>query len=237
MAVITATSSKLPFIILICAHITSLTSPGLASDWVQIPSQVQIQVNVNFSELQTFNITVKAVTISDDYIWGVDDRPEEVFPPGNMVLCELPCTDGNWIDGNGAFDHIDADSRHVWGTNPSVYGLVYRSPVDDASQGFESFKSNPYGCECSCDITVSNNGRYVWVLLCVKTVLFDGSTWTTIPHEVSLTQIEADNEEVWAVNTNNKVFKRPINGPILQNSRVQFNYRYPLWFPSYHNLA
>ena len=209
---ITATSFKLPFIILICVHITNLASPGrkFASDWVQIPSQAQIQANVS-GELQTFNITVKAVTISGDYIWGVDDRPEDVFPPGNLVLCELPCTDGNWIDGNGALDHIDADSGYVWGTNPSVYGLVYRRPID-ASQGFEIFKSNPYRCECSCDITVSNNGRYVWVLLCAKTVMYDGSIWTTIPHEMSLTQIEADNEEVWAVDTNNKVFKRPVNG-------------------------
>ena len=43
--------------------------------------------------------------------------------------------------------------------------------------------------------------------------MFDGSNWTTIPHEMSnLTQIEADNEDVWGVNSNNKVFKRPVNG-------------------------
>ena len=108
MAVITAPSFKLPFIILIiCAHITNLASQGFTSDWVQIPSQAQIQANVN-GELQTFNITVKAVTISDEYIWGVDDRPNNDFPPGNLVLCERPCTDGSWIDGGGTLDHIDA---------------------------------------------------------------------------------------------------------------------------------
>ena len=86
MAVITAPSFKLSFIILICIHITSLASPGFASEWVQIPSQVRS------GELQTFSVTVKAVTISDNYTWGVDDRSNDRFPPGNIVLCELPCT-------------------------------------------------------------------------------------------------------------------------------------------------
>ena len=214
MAVITAKSFKLPFIILICVHFTSLASSGFASDcsWVQISSQVQIQADVSGrGDLQTFNVTVKEVTISNDYVWGVDNRPH-VFPPGNLVLCELPCTDGNWIDGRGQLDHIDADSRLVWGTN--YFGQLYRGIID-ASQSFSpvhSFDRFKPECLCSCDITVSNSGRYVWVLLCVETVMFDGSTWTTIPHEMFLTQIEADSEEVWAVDSSNQIFKRPVNG-------------------------
>ena len=34
----------------------------------------------------------------------------------------------------------------------------------------------------------------------------------TIPHELSLTQIEAGDEEVWAVDATNHIFKRPLNG-------------------------
>ena len=134
MAVITVPSFKLSFIILICVLITSLTSPGFASDWVQIPSQVQIQD----VQLQIFNVTVNAVTISDHYVWGIDDKPNDRFPPGNLVLCELPCTDGNWIDGVGQLDHIDADSRQVWGTN--FLGELYRRPIN-ASQPFRRVES------------------------------------------------------------------------------------------------
>ena len=155
------------------------------------------------------NITVKDVTISNDYIWGVDDSRTS---SRNVVLCELPCTDGNWIDGNGRLDHIDADSRQVWGTNSD--GRLFKSPID-ASRLFSPVVSfNPFvpKCSCSCDITVSDNGHYVWVLLCLESVMFNGSDWTTIPHKMSLLQIEADNEEVWAVDSSNKIFKRPING-------------------------
>ena len=151
MAVITVTSFKLPFIILICVHITSLASPGFASDWVQVPNQVQIQADAG-GELQTFNVTVKDVTISDDYIWGIHDGT--IFP-GNVVLCELPCTGGNWIEVGGLFDHIDADSRLVWGTSP--IDQLFRRPID-AGQSFrlvESFDPFKPECICSCDITVS----------------------------------------------------------------------------------
>ena len=181
MAVITATSFKLPFIIMICVHITSLASPGFASDWVQVPNQVQIQADAG-GELQTFNITVEDITISNDYIWSVNDGT--IFF-GNLLWCELPCTDGNWIHDSGTLDHIDADSRLVWGTSPSE--RLFRRPID-ASESFRRVESfDPFGpeCFCSCDITVSENGRYVWVVLCLETAMFDGSNWITIPHEMS----------------------------------------------------
>ena len=220
MAAITMPSFKLLLIILICVHISSLVSPGFASDWVQIPSQVQIQANVR-GELQAFNITVKAVTISDDYIWGVDDRPEDIFPPGNLVLCVRPCTDGNWIDGGGALDHIDASRGELWGTNTSIYGEVYRKQDID-SNGPDDFArvESQFQLEecqlCSCDITVSINARYVWVLLCVNTAMYNvkRSIWTTyeFPHEKTLIQIEADNDNLWAVDNSNHIFKRPVDG-------------------------
>ena len=79
----------------------------------------------------------------------------------------------HWRDGVGTFDHIDAaDSRLVWSTN--IAGQLYMSLID-ASEPFSQVVSfDPFRHECmtcSCDITVSNNGRYVWVLLCVETVI------------------------------------------------------------------
>ena len=128
-------------------------------------------------------------------------------------MCARPCTDGNWIDGAAALDHIDADSREVWGTNPNLYRFLYRKPIDTSNTEYftrvRSFEQD--WCDCSCDVTVSNNG-YVWVLSCENTYMFDGSNWMTIPHEMSLTQIEAGDEEVWAVDATNHIFKRPVNG-------------------------
>ena len=81
---------------------------------MQIPSQVQVETVANIDgQLQIFNVTLQAVTVSDGYFWGIDDRASNAFPPGNLVMCTRPCTDGNWIDGNGALDHIDADSGHI----------------------------------------------------------------------------------------------------------------------------
>ncbi len=129
-------------------------------------------------------------------------------------MCARPCTDGNWIDGNGALDHIDGDSREVWGTNPELYRYLYRKPIDASNTvGFERIRDFE-GCRCSCDVTISNNAHgYVWVLSCVNTIMFNGNVWlTTIPHEMSLTQIEAGDEEVWAVDDSNHIFIRPVNG-------------------------
>ena len=98
---ITAPNFSLQFIVLMC--ITSLASPGFASDWIRIPSQFQVELNDD-GESQTFEVALQAVTVSDSYLWGIDDRASNKFPPGNLVRCARPCTDGNWIDGNGALD-------------------------------------------------------------------------------------------------------------------------------------
>ena len=211
MAITVPNLSLIPFIIMIMLC-TSLASPFI-SGWIQIPSQVQIEAEIGDGQLQTFNITLQAVTISNSYLWGIDDRPNNTFPPGNLVMCKHPCTDGKWIDGYGTLDQIDADSREVWGTSPSVYRQLYRKPVHISNtEHFTRVRSFKYDwCDCSCDVTVSENG-YVWVLSCENTYIFDGSNWMTIPHEMSLTQIEAGDEEVWAVNATNHIFKRPVDG-------------------------
>ena len=197
---------NLNLIILTCTSIISLASP-FTNNWIQIPSQIQIED----SQLQTFNVTVQDVTVSNGYFWGIDDRASNRYPPGNLVMCARPCTDGNWIDGNGALDHIDADSRDVWGTNPNFFRYLYKKPIGNTAVGFVrimEFKRT--WCGCSCDVTVSNNG-YVWVLSCENTTMFNGSDWVTIPHN-NLMQIEAGVEEVWAIDDRYHIFKRPVNG-------------------------
>ena len=194
MAIAMPNFNLMLFIILTCTSITSLVSP-FSNNWIQISSQIQIEVANGDSQLQTFNVTVQDVTVSNGYFWGIDDRASNRHPPGNLVMCARPCTDGNWIDGNGALDHIDADSRDIWGTNPNFYqtGYLYRKPIDASNTvGFTRNRSFS-GCRCSCDVTVSNNG-YVWVLSCVNTTMFNGSDWVTIPHN-NLVQIEAGDEE------------------------------------------
>ena len=198
-----------PFIILIyfIGSITCLASSF--TEWTQIPSP-QLEVG---GQLQGLILT--AVTVSDNYLWGIDNRTNSAYPPGNLVTCARPCTGGNWIDGNGALDQIDANSNEVWGTN--FQQRLYRRPVSGAKR-FTRVRNFGSGCDCSCDISVSNNvtgNGYVWVLSCDNTIMChicDGSDWTTFPHEISLTRIEAGDEEVWAVNATNHIFKRPVNG-------------------------
>ena len=101
---ITVPNFSLQFIVLIC--VSSLASSGFTSDWIQIPSPFQVAVEYNDTHLQTFNVTLTAVTISDSYLWGIDNRASNAFLPGNLVMCAQPYTDGNWIDGAAALDHI-----------------------------------------------------------------------------------------------------------------------------------
>ena len=90
-----------PFIVLICICIANLASP-FTSDWIQIPSRAQVEAQQdNNGPLRNFSVTVKTVRVSDSYLWGIDDRANDTFPPGNLVVCERPCTDENWIDGYG----------------------------------------------------------------------------------------------------------------------------------------
>ena len=201
------------FIILTCTSIISLASP-FTNNWIQIPSQVQIEAKNEDRQFQTFNVTIQNITVSNGYFWGIDDRASNRFPPGNLVMCARPCTDGDWIDGKGALDHIDANSRAIWGTNPSIFRYLYSKPIYASNTvDFTRFR-NFEGCGCSCDVTVSNNG-YVWVLSCVTTIMCNaGGDCLTIPHRISnnLIQIETDNEEVWAVDDRYHIFKRPVNG-------------------------
>ena len=81
MAIVIVPNTSLQPRVIVLIIITTLVSQDFVSDWVQIPNQAQIQD----VQLQIFNVTVKAVTISDDYIWGVDDRLHDGFPPGKLM--------------------------------------------------------------------------------------------------------------------------------------------------------
>ena len=202
-----------------CICIVSVVSPS-TSGWIQIPSQVQIEAQESEGgPVQNFSVTIKDVTASDRYFWGIDDRPNNNYksPPGNLVTCARPCIDGNWIDGKGALDHIDSSSSEVWGIN--FIRDLYRKPVHFSNT--ENFTNVGHNlCQrCSvCDLSISNNDTgngYLCILSCAKTVICsvcDGNDWMTIPHELYLTQIEAGDEEVWAVDATNHIFKRLLNG-------------------------
>ena len=173
---------------------------------MRIPNP-QIEVG---GQLQQLNLT--AVTVSDDYLWGIDNRSNSIYPPGNLVACARPCTNGTeWSDGKGALDQIDANNGQVLGVN--VHKKIYKKQVNAIDREFTEVLSRS-----GCDISVSSNmNRYVWVLSCQRTTSYichvcNGSDWTNINHEESLVHIEAGDEEVWAVNATNHIFKRPING-------------------------
>ena len=77
-----------------------------------------------------------------------------------------------------------------------------------------------FGCGpvCFSDISISQ-GRYVCgvskenntVYMC-HTSDCNGRNWVLISPEITLTQIDAGAEEVWRVNANNHIFRRPVNG-------------------------
>ena len=67
MAIVIVPNASLQSRVIILIIITTLASQDFASNWVQILNQAQIQD----VQLQIYlNVTVKAVIISDDYIWG-----------------------------------------------------------------------------------------------------------------------------------------------------------------------
>ena len=75
---------------------------------------------------------------------------------------------------------------------------------------------------CFSDVLVSNSG-FVWAIskqnqtyyiLCQREITYrcaNNDIWL-IDAELSLVHIEAGDEEVWAVDANNHIFKHPVNG-------------------------
>ena len=168
---------------------------------------------------------IESITFSDNYLWGIDDSTRISSATDNIVYCRYPCVNGNsWIPVQGQLDiTIDANEDEVWGVNDR--GQIYKRPIDGSGGWTQITTGNIINdnCDqlCFSDISVSNNG-YIWAISTRKNtyMLCRGGVNTQcgnndqllIDSELSLVHIEAGNEEVWAVNATNDIFKRPVDG-------------------------
>ena len=172
------------------------------------------------------NRSLEAITVSTNYLWGIDNRtaPAKSAPEdNNVVYCQRPCSDASsWREAEGQLDQtIDANEDEVWGVNNR--GQIYKRAIDGSGGWVQITGGANAECSgiCFADASVSNNG-YIWAIsrenetymLCQGGVSArcGNSDWMLIDDELSLVHIEAGDEEVWAVNATNHIFKRPING-------------------------
>ena len=168
---------------------------------------------------------VESITFSSNYLWGIDSSTRVSFATDNIVYCRYPCGNGNsWIPVQGQLDlTIDANEDEVWGVNDR--GQIYKRPVDGSGGWTQITSGNSIdnNCDqlCFSDISVSNNG-YIWAISMQKdtymlcqggvNMLCGNNDQLLIDSELSLVHIEAGDEEVWAVNATNHIFKRPVDG-------------------------
>ena len=143
------------------------------------------------------------VTVSTNCLWGVFNR--------NVFWCRRPCN-GSWVPlgGTRKLDQIDANDDEVWGVDHENQYWIYKRPVDNVDSS-EDWKRVPGQL---IHVSVSRKG-YTWgvnheneTYMCKEC---DGK-WEFIDHHIPLVQIEAGDDEVWAVNASNHIFRRPVNG-------------------------
>ena len=171
------------------------------------------------------SMSLEAITVSANYLWGIDDRTGVglTAADNNVIYCECPCSNASsWIDATGQLEQtIDANEDEVWGVNDR--GQIYKRPIDGSGGWIQITGGNDDDCsgKCFADTSVSNSG-YIWAIsrenetymLCqggVRTRCGNSDSML-IDNELSLVHIEAGDEEVWAVNATNHIFKRPVNG-------------------------
>ena len=173
------------------------------------------------------DVALKLITFSTNYLWGIDNRYIAMNDRGthNLHYCQRPCSNASsWKSTDGQLDQaIDANETEVWGINDRY--LIYKRPIDASSGGWVQITGLKdhlnCGGKCFSDVSVSNNG-YVWAIsrenetyrLCQDGVSKQcgNSNRILIDDELSLVHIEAGDEEVWAVNATNHIFKCPIDG-------------------------
>jgi hypothetical protein len=170
--------------------------------------------------------SMEAITVSTSYLWGIDNRTGVEFTPSdnNVVYCRRPCSDaGSWREAGGQLDQItNTNGTEMWGVNDR--GQIYKRPIDGSGDWVQISGGRERDCsgKCFSDASVSNNG-YIWAIstenetymLCSQMGVrsFCGNNdRLLIDTELSLVHLEADNEEVWAVDATNCIFKRPVNG-------------------------
>ena len=189
----------------------SVSTVALTGKWTEIPGPA--------------NAALESITVSINYLWGIDNRNGVgLTRANNVIYCRRPCSDaGSWIDARGLLDQtIDANETEVWGVNDR--GQIYKRPIDGSGRWVQISGGRDTDCsgKCFSDTSVSNSG-YVWAIsnenetymLCRQngiSYLCANDDQLLIDDELSLVHIEAGDEEVWAVDANNRIFKRPVNG-------------------------
>ena len=201
----------LVFLLSILASSVSVVSvPFTIGNWTEIPAPG--------------NRPLVAITVSTNYIWGIDNRSTErnTEADNNVFYCERPCSNASsWENAGGQLEEtIDANENEVWGVNDR--GQIFKRPID-GSGSWVRITGGLRDCsgKCFADASVSNNG-YIWAIsrenetyrLCqdgVSTQCGDRDR-ILIDNELSLVHIEAGDEEVWAVSATNHIFKHPVDG-------------------------
>ena len=117
---------------------------------------------------------------------------------------------------------MPCSDTELWGVNDR--GQIYKRPIDGSGGWVQISGGRDADChgKCFSEISVSNNG-YIWAIsyenetymLCRQNGITSqcaNDDRLLIDDELSLVHIEAGDEEVWAVNANNRIFKRPVDG-------------------------
>ena len=199
-----------------CQHLTESQVVPQNGNWTVIPAPVPAEGR-----------SMEAITISTNYLWGVDSRddlrPEDRVGVNNVVYCQRPCSDASsWIDAKGRLDRmIDVNEENMWGVN--VHSQIYVRPTDGSGDWLQISGMNGPDCRpiCFSDVSVSNSG-FAWAIskqnqtyiLCQRGITYrcaNNDKWL-IDAELSLVHIEAGDENLWAVDVNNHIFKRPVGG-------------------------
>jgi hypothetical protein len=192
----------------------SVSAVALTGNWTEIPGPA--------------NAALESITVSVDYLWGIDNSSLANSASNNIVFCRRPCSNVSahaWRVPNpaGQFDRvIDANGEEVWGVNNR--GQIYKRLIDGGGGWVQISGGDNAECsgKCFSDASVSNNG-YIWAIstendtymLCSQngiTHQCGNNDRLLIDDDLSLVHIEAGDEEVWAVNATNHIFKRPVNG-------------------------
>ena len=190
----------------------SVSTVALTGNWTEIPGPA--------------NTALESITVSTNYLWAIDNSSLANSASNNLFFCQRPCNDASaWRVPNpaGQFDRvIDATEEEVWGVNNR--GQIYKRSIDGSGGWVQITGGRDDDCsgKCFSDASVSNNG-YIWAIstenetyrLCSRIGVCPScgnNDQISIDAELSLVHIEAGDEEVWAVDANNRIFKRPVNG-------------------------
>ena len=139
--------------------------------------------------------TLKYVTTSVNYLWGVNARNQ-------IFICPRPCR--RWRQIPGGLKQIDAGDEEVWGVNNA--GQIFKRRVD----GKGSWIRIPGRLK---HVSASGNG-YIWginladhIYKCKKPCK---GAWQRVSG--SLKQIDGGQDYVYGVDRHDNIYTRPVDG-------------------------